>query len=31
MHGKKFSIIPFTTHINLKDIQNILKKKINEF
>ena len=27
MHGDKFSIIPMTTHINLKNIYNILIKK----
>ena len=27
MHGEKFSIIPLTTHINLKDINKFLNKK----
>ena len=33
MHGDKFSIIPLTTHINLKNIYNILinQKLLNFF
>ena len=32
MHGNKFSIIPFTTHINLKSVSKYIKKNlINEF
>ena len=27
MHGEKFSIIPLTTHINLKDVRSYLNKK----
>ena len=27
MHGEKFSVIPLTTHINLKDVRNYLNKK----
>ena len=27
MHGEKFSVIPLTTHINLKDIKKYLNKK----
>ena len=27
MHGEKFSVIPLTTHINLKDVRKYLKKK----
>lgn len=27
MHGEKFSIIPLTTHINLKDVNRSLNKK----
>lgn len=27
MHGEKFSVIPLTTHINLKDVINYLNKK----
>ena len=28
MHGDKFSVIPLTTHINLKDIYKYIEKKI---
>ena len=27
MHGEKFSVIPLTTHINLKDVRKFLNKK----
>ena len=27
MHGEKFSVIPLTTHINLKDVRKYLNKK----
>jgi len=27
MHGENFSVIPLTTHINLKDVRNYLNKK----
>jgi 4-hydroxythreonine-4-phosphate dehydrogenase len=27
MHGEKFSVIPLTTHINLKNVRNYLNKK----
>ena len=28
MHGDKFSIIPITTHINLKNVHKYIKSKI---
>ena len=28
MHGDKFSIIPMTTHINLKNIHKYINQKI---
>lgn len=28
MHGDKFSIIPYTTHINLKNVTNYIKKNL---
>ena len=28
MHGEKFSIIPITTHINLKDVSKSIKKRL---
>ena len=30
MHGEKFSIIPLTTHINLKEVNKFIKKKFLE-
>ena len=28
MHGEKFSVIPLTTHINIKEINKTVKKSI---
>ena len=30
MHGEKFSIIPYTTHINIKDVNKFLNKRLLE-
>ena len=31
MHGEKFSVIPLTTHVNLKDVRKYLNKKYLNF